>query len=132
MPVFSSAKAVTSGTVRQTCPAGAGHGVLDDRASAEAAIHTGWAHSLEMPPPPPPAYLPSFQTRSWGGWVTLIAVVPPTPTTYGCDAGAASVSTGDVGNQLWYAHASFPPSPEVLNTVWPWAAACSKIEFSAA
>ena len=81
---------------------------------------------MEIPPPPVPK-VPSFQAISVGGRLLDVMVVPPAPMTKGCEAGSSTVSWLGVSTQ------SFEPlSPLAAITVWPWAAACSKIVFSMA
>ena len=93
-----------------------------------------------METPPPDASprqlcctLQSFQTDSCTGEM-LSTLSPPTPVTSGWEAGsstAAAVSSGPVGGD-WAMQSDEPLSPEAANTVWPWAAICSKIGASSA
>ena len=103
-----------------------------------ATCHAGRVPTAEIPPPPAlPRQLwldpQSFHTDSLGP-LRLSTVSPPTPVTSGWEAGSSTAaptsggpSCGDCSTQ-----SEEPLSPEAANTVWPWAAICSRIGASAA
>src|SRR5215472_1344926 len=156
-PVNSSASALTSGSSRQ--PASTGPTGLSELQNAkfglprsadsklfaadttfgsltpgtcESSCQAGIAQDSEMPPPAAPHAAPSFQTCSSAGWVASSIVVPPAATTYGWLDGSSTERIGVDGAVVRKALQSLlPSSPAAEKTVWPWAAACSKISFSA-
>jgi len=83
---------------------------------------------VEIPPPPP------AHTFCWGanagGLPSFVSVAPPTPVTYGCDAGSSTANS--LPDEVPLSHPSEPESPVAASTVWPCATIASKIKFSGA
>src|SRR5579884_3320951 len=100
--------------------------------TSESSCQAGIGHDSEIPPPAAPHAAPSFQTCSEAGWVALSIVVPPAATTYGWLDGSSTDRIGLTGTVVRNAlQLSLPSSPAAEKTVWPWAAACWKMRFSA-
>src|SRR5580693_2851457 len=89
-PVSGSATAATSGTPRPTWCGG-----LTDGGTLTPSCHAGLVNTEETPPPVAPApCATSFHTTSdaiaGGERLEAVSFVPPTPSTYGLEAGKST------------------------------------------
>src|SRR5271170_466595 len=122
-PLTGSASAATSGTPRPTWCGG-----LADGGTLTSSCHDGLVNSAEMPPPPAPSpCASSFHTTSdliaGGERLEAVSFVPPTPSTYGLDAGkstCAPLATPSLD----------PSSPEAQQMVMPVAMAAWNAWFT--